>query len=259
LAWTAIPLLLAGWLVVYDLIPSGRFSVDGITPPYLRGPVPEARVLALPVGNARARSYQMVGEPVYVDIRQSRPFTSLTVQFEFNPGSVRMVELGLQDAAGSSLTLSPLYHRALEDLSRQQDWTIRQGGGVTLFQRGATYGSVEAFLRQPPAAERVAVYRVPFALSVQPGALPADGPSRATDFIVTGYQPLSPAGVWRTGRVTFPLTAQQAYSRQLRLVFSVPERPLPSVMPQFRLTTVALAGDRLNGRVLRGWLSQWFR
>ncbi|TSC77180.1 MAG: hypothetical protein G01um101431_363 [Parcubacteria group bacterium Gr01-1014_31] len=261
LAWALAPLALLFWLAWVDLVPSAQLRAEGwpISGPYLRGPVPESRVEPLAPADI-ARGYRMLAEPVYVDLQQPRPFRTLSVQLELDPGNLQVVELGLiPDGRADHLTLQPAYHRVLEELSQPGRWTQLRGGGLVLLQREPDYENLDDFLRQPPEAERIAAYRVPFELPFTVDPLPPSGAASGTDFILTGYRPIGAPDGWRKIDQLFLLTTEQQSAASLRIVISAPERPLPSPSASFRTLRTSLLGDRVTWPVLRGWAGRWFR
>lgn len=259
--WTLAPIAVLVALAILDLVPSGHVRVSAwpVSSRLVRGPVPEQRVAPVSVMSGAVSGFRLLGEPVYIDVHQSRPFRTLTVNIELDPGSAQVVEFGLSPGGQpGSIILQAGYHRALE-LLRSSGWTENRSAGLTLLQRQPRYSSVEDFLRQPPAASRIAVYRVPFALAFAAPALPPDGPTAVTDFILTGYQPSGKFGGWRTVATTFTLTPAHQAANTLRLVVSVPERPLPDQPVAVRRLSLTLSGERISRRVLSGWFSRWFR
>ncbi|MDO8559532.1 MAG: hypothetical protein Q7S23_00645 [bacterium] len=261
LAWAAIPLTLFAWLAWVDLVPSGQLLAEAwpIRGPYLRGPVPESRIEPL-LPSDFALGYRVLAEPVYIDLQQPRPFRTLSIQLELDPGGAQVIDLGLiPDGRADHMTLQPAYHRVLEHLAQEGKWTQLQGGGLVLLQRTSVYLNLDDFLRQPPAEEKIAVYRVPFDLPFTAAALPPSGVASSTDFILTGYQPTGVPDGWRKIVRSFLLTTEQQSASSLRVVVSVPERPLPRGGASFRMFRATLSGDRVTWPVLRGWAARWFR
>lgn len=249
------------WLVVSDLVPSGTVAVTAwpTSSPYVSDPVPPARVAAVTGGDGTV-GYQILAEPVYIDLQQPRPFQTVAVELQLEPGTSELVELGLavngQDAGA---TLVPAFHRSLERLSFDPAWQVRRERELTLLQRKPEYPDLGAFFRTPPEAAEVATYRVPFTLAFPAQPLPVTGPATETDFILTGYQPGAGWEGWRTVRAEFTLSPEQAAARELRLVISVPERPLPSAPVRFARLNIVLSGEAINRRVISGWISRWLQ
>lgn len=260
--WAVFPAGLVVWLVVVDLSPRGQLVVRSAwehVGPYLGRPVPESRVSG-PWGNPPSSFFRLHGEPIYLDVRQPRPFTRLQVQVRFDPGSSAVVELGLaHNRQAQAVELMPLYHRGLEAVVRQPGWTVVEGQGLRLYQRGAVFPTVAAFLRQPPVAALIATYRVPSGLALPAAPLPVRGPSPDARFVLTSYHPPAVADDWRVATVTFPLTAVHAAQDKLRLVLSFPERDLGDPPPRISSVVVTLQGNSLKAQVLSGWLARWFR
>ena len=257
-----VPVALLAYAAWRDVVPFGVLAASGwpIRSPYLRGPVPENRVVAAPgTPPSGAPGFRLAAEPIYVEIQQPRPFRTLDVALQLDPGSAPVVELGLAPKEHGDLArLQPAYHRALETLAAS-GWAARRSDGLTLLERQPVYGSVDEFLRHPPSASRLAVYRIPFPLALTASALPPDGPARGVDFILTGYQLTGAVEGWRAVRTDFTLTPLEQAAASLRLVLSVPERPLPSRPVGLAELTVRLTGEPLSRRVISGWLARWFR
>lgn len=263
--WILAPVVLVGWLVAHDMVLSGRFTIpvwgDGSSG-YVRGPVPENRVSGPSREAGRANIFQMLDEPVYFDVQQSRPFRKATVQVSLDPGSADVIELGITTRTNPEMiTLQPAYHRALEELAKNPEWQIVRSGGISLYQRGKTFSSVEQFLALPPESQRVAAYRASLDLPFTPTVLPPGGPKDGTDFILTGYQLLNAATLWLDVTASFALTADQMTADQLRFLVSVnPGQPFPAPWaPRLGSGVINFEGPPINFAVLRGWALRWFR
>ncbi|MDD5110904.1 MAG: hypothetical protein PHI63_06890 [Patescibacteria group bacterium] len=260
--WIFVPLLLMGWILIRDVVPGGQLAVTCWGTPRclaLRGPVPESRVVLSRSTGSGQTVVQLIGEPVYFDVYQSRPFRTAEVRLTLHPGDAQVIEMGVAAETGGTPTLQPLYHRALEQIAENPEWSLIADGAVMLWQRGSTtYPTVSAFMQQPPDPYRVAAYRTTVTLPFAPQPLLPGGPGPAVDYILTGYRVTGSTG-WRDLTVTFTLTPEQSAASTLRFVLSIPERPLPAIAPQLSAFTVRLQGELLNVRVLRGWMSRWFR
>lgn len=256
-AWMLAPLLLVAWLVWRDWAPAGHLRISTGTKIFstlVRGPVPEARVR----GPFDGSVYQVVGQPVYFDVRQSRPFRTATIALQLDPGSADVIELGVaSNQQLDNLTLQPLFHRALEWLARDPEWNVLSFNGVTLYQRGRMFSSVSEFFARPPEPQRVMVYRASADLPIAAAPLPPTGPTPEIDYIITGDQPKNPSAMRSPVQAAFLLTAAQAAASELRLVISMPEGSA-AIAPRIGALSVQLNGDLLSMPVLRGWISQWF-
>lgn len=258
------PIILVVWLVAHDVVPLGRLTVAAWGAPsggYVRGPVPEGRVVGSSAAVGQVPTFRLLDEPVYFDVRQSRPFRRATVQMSLDPGSADIIELGVTTQVNSNqVTLQPVYHRALEELGKNPEWQIVRSGAIALFQRGKEYASVEQFFAALPDPQRVATYRVSLDLPFTPNVLPASGPSDETDFILTGYQLLNANTLWLNVTATFALTTDQMIADELRFVVSVnPGERFPAPWaPRLGSGVISLEGSPINFSVLRGWAQRWF-
>lgn len=261
LAWIVVPVSSVVWLVVRDLVPSGTLVVRQhwrTASPYLAAPVPETRVVG-PLTAGADTFFQLSGQPVYLDVRNPRPFTRAEVTLRFDPGQISFMELGIAaDRQAQTVELAPLYHRTLEVISRDPAWSVVRDQHLTLYQRGNWYPSIAAFLRQPPSPGQLATYRVPQPLPMASTPLPAAGAGSGSNFILTGYQAPGTDGEWRVAKLTFPLSAALMRNDPVRLVISVPEGVPFAGPPRIADVTVTFRGEALNGSVLSGWISRWF-
>ena len=268
--WAALITILAGWLLAADLVPSGRLEFTEVfvrRTSYVGTPLPQDRVRGPLDDSWWGRHVEIIAEPVYVDVRLPRLIRSLTWELDFHPGDAAVIELGVaHPARPQEVQLLPLYHRALEALGGDATWTVLAGGELRLYQRGtSTYPDVASFLRQPPELGRINRYRLPPTVLDQAAELPASGPPPGVDYVLTQYESTvlpnrrSASIPWRRSRRRFLLSAQLGQASQLRLVFSVPERNFFPQPPRLGASRVTLEGDPMNLRVLRQWLSRWFR
>lgn len=263
--WILAPATLVIWLVVQDMVPLGRLTipVGGVgSGGMIRGPVPASRVAGPTFEAGQGNVFRMLNEPIYFDVWQTRPFRTVTVRLSLDPGSADVIEFGVTTRVHpEQITLQPVYHRALEALAQDPGWRVERSGGVTLYQRGDAYASMEQFLAAPPDPQRVAAYRAALDVPFTPAELPSSGPREGTDFVLTGYQPLNTSSRWLDASATFALTAEQMAAEDLRIVVSVnPGQRFPAPWPpQLGSGAIMLEGQPINFSVLRGWAARWFR
>jgi hypothetical protein len=114
----------------------------------------------------------IIADPAYFSLRTSRAFnaTELTVKFKPDP-SLPIVEAGIStDGRTWQYDLEPLYNAKLETLMK--NWSVLQRGDVMLFQRDKKYNTIDDFLANPPAAEKLALSNYDFKV----------------DYLLPGYQ-----------------------------------------------------------------------
>lgn len=160
--WSLLFLIVI-FLVWQKVAPSGQITYhnDFFSRNDFIGPLtPKERV------DFKKRGVQpIIGNPVYFALRPPRTFQTarVTVKFKNTEAHLSIMELGLlQDKTIWRYELKPLYNRTLEELSGStgspQAWSVIQEGQTMLLQRQKKYQSIEEFLKNPPEADKIAVY-----------------------------------------------------------------------------------------------------
>lgn len=154
-----IPVALFAHLLVRDIAPSGEFVVLQVMhedSPYRDRILPDERVSGVQrdlVGDAYVT---IQDDPTYFSVHfPQTDFETLDVQIAFRNDGQPIVEYGaLIDVFSQAYDLRPLHNLLIEELP----WSVVSTEDVTLYQREPKFDSVEAFLQDLPARDRVATY-----------------------------------------------------------------------------------------------------
>jgi hypothetical protein len=106
----------------------------------------------------RMASNKIIGDPVYFSLRVPRRFTSakLTLKYKVDP-SVPIIEAGvLKDRATWQYDLQPIYNGKIDELMK--NWNVLWEGNVMLLQREKKFATIDDFLKNPPAFDKIALY-----------------------------------------------------------------------------------------------------
>ena len=152
-----IPIVLFGWLLWQDLVPTGRLSVSydvGDLSPFVNRLLPGERALSpmkLPGGEW---AQQVIDEPTYFTVEPPRHFDSIELELVWSNEAVPIVEIGgVASEDGTQILLEPLQNLLIE----QSDWSRIEAEGTVLLQREATYDSIEQFVTNAPR-DQIATY-----------------------------------------------------------------------------------------------------
>jgi hypothetical protein len=100
----------------------------------------------------------LISDPVYFSLRTPRTFDSgkMTIKFKVASGTP-IVEAGIStDGRIWQYNLQPLYNSKIEDLMK--NWNVSATGDVMLIQRNKIFSSLDDFLKNPPPADKIALY-----------------------------------------------------------------------------------------------------
>jgi hypothetical protein len=153
-----IPILLFGWLLWQDLVPTGRLVINydvGHLSPFVNRLLPGERALPptkLPGG---IWAQQVIDEPAYFTVEPPRHFDFVELEMVWSNQSVPIVELGgSADKDGTQITLEPLQNLLID----QSVWGRVEDGQVILLQRDQDFESVQDFLDNMPERDQIATY-----------------------------------------------------------------------------------------------------
>lgn len=155
------PIVLFGWLLWIELVPSGVFEIvvrPGETSPYADRLLPDARV-SIPTEQDGEVTQKLLGDPVFFFIHPHRQFDRVDIEVHFKNHGVPLVELGgLATKEPEVYDLHPLANTLLDTSS----WSRVQSDEFLLLQRTPTFASMEAFFANPPSSAEVATYQTSF-------------------------------------------------------------------------------------------------
>lgn len=107
-------------------------------------------------------SNKIIGNPVYINLRTSRPFNDalLTMKYKLSENNNQLpsiIEVGsLVDSKLWKYNLKPIHNQVLNTLKDQ--WNVVQDGELILFDRLGDYDSLEGFFSGLPSLDEIAVY-----------------------------------------------------------------------------------------------------
>lgn len=141
------------WLAV---VPSGKITYFSNFKGYndfIGQLTPKERIVAESDG-----TQDIIGNPAYFTLRTARPFNEakITIKFQTDP-NLPIVEAGVsKDGRTWQYDLQPLYNAKLEDLMK--NWSVLRQGDLVLLQLTQKFATVNDFLKNPPAMDKVALY-----------------------------------------------------------------------------------------------------
>ncbi len=152
-----IPILLFGWLLWQDLVPTGRLVINydvGDLSPFVNRLLPGERAL-LPIKLPDSSwAQQVIDEPTYFTVEPPRHFDTVEMELVWANDAVPIVEVGgVASEDGSQILLKPLQNLIVE----QSDWSRIEADNTVLLQREPTYDSIEQFLTNAPR-DQIATY-----------------------------------------------------------------------------------------------------
>ena len=165
---TLIPIGIIFWLLMYDLNPSGTFSVSAPvwkSSPYIERFLPDTRALAI-TRDGQKGFQRVIDEPIYASIHTPGEYDEITVAIEFENASHPITEIGfLVSENPIQYTFAPLQNKIIDEL----EWNSILEDNVSLYQREDLYDSISSFYENPPERSSIAVYNtdldLPFRLS----------------------------------------------------------------------------------------------
>jgi hypothetical protein len=143
-------------LVWLAIIPSGKISYStdfkGFND-FISQLTPKERVTTEKDG-----TQDIFSNPAYFSLRTSRPFNQAKMTVRFQPSeNIPIAEIGVsKDGRTWQYDLHPLYNAKLENLMK--NWTVVRSGDVMLIQRNNSFSSIDAFLKNPPTTDKLALY-----------------------------------------------------------------------------------------------------
>ncbi|MFH1315561.1 MAG: hypothetical protein ABIH67_04150 [Candidatus Uhrbacteria bacterium] len=153
-----IPILLFGWLLWQDLVPTGRLVINydvGDLSPFVNRLLPGERALSpmkLPDGHW---AQQVIDEPTYFTVEPPRHFDFVELELVWANDSVPIIEVGgVASEDGTQILLEPLQNLIID----QSDWYRIESGQTILLQRNEQFTSIEQFLDEVPDRDQIATY-----------------------------------------------------------------------------------------------------
>jgi len=164
-------LVFLGWQAV---VPTGRVTYEKVFPKdnfFIKDLTPKERVDKGGSGLVR-----ITGDPVYFNLYTPRTFNRAELEMVYRrvgkaarqPESLPVIQVGiLADPDAWRYRLQPMENYWLDRLAGQ--WQALKQDGKTLWQKRGRYKNVQEFLQQPPASERIAVFRADLPFEYKPG------------------------------------------------------------------------------------------
>ena len=153
----SIPIVLLGWLVNQQFAPNGSFRVQysvGLSSPFIDRLLPDARVNQ-PEQEGREWVEKLIGDPVFFFVHPQRQFDRAKFEIWFQNKDVKIVEFGgLARKNPEVYDLQPMQNLLID----QSNWFRLDDGETILLQRNKTFESIQEFLLNLPAPDKIAVY-----------------------------------------------------------------------------------------------------
>lgn len=156
----SVPVVLFGWLVNMQLVPSGSFFVAHNVhedSAFIERLLPDQRVEP-PVKDADGNWIQkLIGDPVFFFVHPHRWFDEIEFEILFKNDTLPILEFGaLANTKPEIYSLQPLQNLLIDNLN----WYKLSDGQITLLQRNQIYSSIKDFYANPPLRNSVAVYNI---------------------------------------------------------------------------------------------------
>lgn len=155
----AIPILLFGWLLNRELVPSGEFVINHAIDersPFIDRLLPDQRVEEV-ISDVQGDTVQaLIDDPVFFFVHPHRGFNELEAEIWFKNQENPIVELGgLAQINEEVYDLHPLQNKIIDDLN----WPRLVQNDLILLQREPVYDSLKDFLADPPPRHEIAAYQ----------------------------------------------------------------------------------------------------
>jgi len=152
-----IPIFVLGYLWEKDLVWSGEMVVEkdfAQSSPFILDFFPSERMSA--VGRDANGYYQSItSEPVYFDLKVPRPFSRIKAEITYDNKDIPILNLGAQASPFDwEYQMKTLENQYIDQLN----WPKITDNGITLFQKEKKFDSVDSFLKNLPATNKIAVY-----------------------------------------------------------------------------------------------------
>lgn len=169
----AIPIVIFGWLINKELVPSGVFVIEhqiDDPSPFINQLLPDQRVEEPDHDFDGDLVQSIVGDPVFFFVHPHRGFDTVDAEVWFKNESVPIVELGgLAQIEGQVYDLKPLQNMIIDSTN----WFKIEKNGVMLLQRNKVFNTIADFLVDPPPRHEIATYHY----------------SLSRPYIIDGYEP----------------------------------------------------------------------
>jgi hypothetical protein len=187
IVWIAVLAMVVFVLIWLAIIPSGKTSYStnfkGFND-FISQLTPKERVAAEKNG-----TQDIFSDPAYFSLRTPRTFDKglMTIKFQVT-SSTPIVEAGVsKDGRTWQYDLQPLYNAKLENLLK--NWSVLWEGDVMLLQRTKQFNTINDFLKNPPATEKIALYNYNLKANYSlPGYQPRHATSTLCRPLVGAYQ-----------------------------------------------------------------------
>ncbi len=154
----AVPVLLLGWVLWIELVPTGDFVVNvktGDRSPYIDRILPDGRVRFGEDGGQAVTT--IFDEPAFFFAHPHRGFDAVDVTVRYRNRGASLIELGgLAPGEHETYDLQPLENRMIDDST----WHRLEQDGKILLQRKETFASIADFMARPPSNSELATYHV---------------------------------------------------------------------------------------------------
>jgi hypothetical protein len=152
IVWIAVLIMAVFWLFWMKIVPGGEIGYESDFASY------DSFISRLTPVDRLSGTNKIIGDPAYFSLFLPRRFEKARLTLKFKNESDRpIIEAGvLVDKRVWNYNLKPVQNKALDSLF--DSWSALIEDDITLFQRQKQYSSIKDFLKNPPAAERVAAY-----------------------------------------------------------------------------------------------------
>ena len=158
-----IPALLFAFLVYKNLAVNGNLEAVydfKEKSPFISVLRPQGRLGDIKEDFRGAHSQEIKDEPVYFDIRLSRPFQRVEIGLEYKNFNQPIFELGaMTDKDRWQFDLKPVENKVINFLLQDKfHWNYTEEDGIFFFQKNKKYKTLQDFLSHPPIVDSIATY-----------------------------------------------------------------------------------------------------
>lgn len=164
---------------------------------------------------------KVISEPVYFDIRLPIQCQKITLKIKYSNQDQNLLELGgMVNQTENAIFLQPLENKIIDDLS----WFRVTDGEFWLWQKERKYQSFFQFVKNPPPARQVALYRADFGAGKYQNFDIAKflTPENEVKYLVSAYYPVSSDNFIKEKIVEFDLSKLEFVGNKYRFVLSAP-------------------------------------
>jgi len=228
---------------------------------------PADRVMVPAVDNQYRCEQDFFAEPIYFDINIPRSFSHVKLEIYYQNINQSLLQIGLARVGQLSddwiFQLQPLENQYFDKLN----WPKIVKGDITLWQKNKQFNTIEQFVNNIPANQRVATFY--YDLTSEAIKNPKkviqwnyNTPMQYVDYLISTYQAPKQMGDLKVGRVNFTIPPDFSNGRQITFMFSAPNlgklrQPIKVYKIIAELDREPTGWSNLSSVISNFWTSIW--